>query len=74
MNIDDYQAKKEIATKKLAQTLSKQLAKTDIQLCGYANRTIVKRGSTMTAKGTSLYINGKGPAFLIGSFEAHKYV
>jgi len=71
--MNTYHVEKEMATAKLAKSLNAQLEKTDIQLCGYSSRTIVKQGSKMVVEGTSLYINGKGPAFLLGSFKAYTF-
>ncbi len=57
----------------LARSLTEALKSTNIQLCNYGRRYIVKKGCFIVAKGNSLYINGKGPAFLFGSFKAYTY-
>lgn len=59
------------AAEELAHKLSEALKTSDIQICNYSKRFIIRKGSAMVARGDSLYINGKGPAFLIGSFRAY---
>lgn len=55
----------------IAQKLNAQLAKSDVQVCNYARRYIIKRGSKMVVRGNCLYVNGKGAAFIAGSFAAY---
>ena len=44
----------------IAAKLNAQLEKTDVQICNYARRFIVKKGSKMEVRGNCLYVNGKG--------------
>lgn len=57
----------------IANALNAQLAKTDVQICNYACRYIIKKGSKMVVKANALYANGKGAAFLPGSFKAYAH-
>jgi hypothetical protein len=57
----------------VADKLNAQLKVSDVQICNYARRFIIKKGSTMVAKGNAVYANGKGPAYLIGSFKAYAH-
>lgn len=56
---------------RIATVMNKQLQTGDVQICNYACRYIVRKGSKMVARGNALYINGKGAAFLQGSFKAY---
>ena len=56
-----------------ADVLNSVLEFDDIQICNYARRFIVKKGSKMVVRGNSLYVNGKGAAFLYGTFKAYKH-
>lgn len=64
--------KNEVAIE-LAEAINEQLKKSDVQICNYARRFFVRKGATMVARGDSLYVNGKGAAFLVGSFEAYAH-
>ena len=64
--------KNEVA-KELAEAINTQLETTDVQICNYARRFFVSKGSRMVARGDSLYVNGKGAAFLVGSFKAYAH-
>lgn len=55
----------------IAAGLTKQLQSTDVQLCNFGRRFIVRKGCTVVARGNAVYINGKGAAFLVGSFKAY---
>ncbi len=57
----------------VADKINAQLKLSDIQICNYACRFIVKKGSAMVAKGNAIYVNGKGPAHLIGSFKVYAH-
>ena len=63
----------ETQAEKFADALNAVLEFNDIQICNYSRRFIVKKGSKMVARGNSLYVNGKGAAFLYGSFKAYKH-
>ena len=63
----------ETQAEKFAESLNTVLESGDVQICNYARRFIVKKGSKMVARGNSLYVNGKGAAFLYGSFKAYKH-
>lgn len=55
----------------IAKVINAQLAKSDVQICNYGRRFIVKKGCKMVVKNNALYVNGKGAAFLPGSFKAY---
>lgn len=57
----------------IAAKLNAQLEKTDVQICNYARRFIVKKGSKMEVRGNCLHVNGKGAAFIAGSFKAYAH-
>lgn len=58
---------------KVADSINKVLVNGDVQICNYACRYIIRRGSVMVADHNSIRVNGKGDAFLIGSFTAYSY-
>lgn len=62
-----------INVQQVADTLNTQLKVSDVQICNYACRFILKKGCTMVAKGNALYANGKGAAFVVGSFKAYAH-
>lgn len=59
------------AAETIASKLTAQLEKTDVQICNYGRRFIVRKGCTFVARGNAIYANGKGAAFLVGSFKAY---
>jgi ABC-type uncharacterized transport system fused permease/ATPase subunit len=65
--------KRQMTADIIANKINGQLKISDVQLCNHACRFIVKKGSAMVARGNSLYINGKGAAFLVGSFKAYAH-
>lgn len=64
---------KTLCAKTIADVLNTQLQKSDVQICNYSRRFVVKKGGVFTAEGDSIRVNGKGPAFLVGSFKAYSY-
>lgn len=61
------------AANTVATKLTAALKVGDVQICNYARRFIIKKGSAMVADGNSVRVNGKGAAFLIGSFKAYAH-
>lgn len=57
----------------VAEKLNAALQISDVQICNYSRRYIVKKGSTMVADKNSVRVNGNGAAFLIGSFKAYSH-
>lgn len=57
----------------IAWQLNQWLKTGDVQICNYARRFIIKKGNTMTVSGNLLQVNGKGPAFIAGTFQAYKH-
>jgi hypothetical protein len=55
----------------IAAALTKQLKSTDVQICNWGRRYVVRKGCTVVARGNAVYVNGKGAAFLVGSFKAY---
>ena len=64
---------REDAAVKIAEYLNNVLKSGDVQICNYACRYIVKRGCTMVVDGNGLRVNGKGAAFIVGSFKAYSH-
>lgn len=61
------------AAQNVATKINAALKNGDVQICNYSRRFIVKKGCTMVADGNSIRVNGKGAAFLIGSFKAYSH-
>jgi hypothetical protein len=55
----------------LADKMAEQLKKTDLQLCTWSKRYIIRRGSTVALDGLCIKFNGRGPNFIAGSFKAY---
>ncbi len=56
----------------IAAKMNQLLQETDLQVCNYSRRYKIKRGSTMVVRGNCLYVNGRGGAFIAGSFAVYK--
>lgn len=59
------------AAVKIADKINEVLKNNDVQICVYNASRVVKKGCKVVAKGNSIYINGKGGAFLVGSFKVY---
>ena len=62
------------AAETIATKLTAQLKHTDVQLCNYSRRFSFRKGCTFVARGNAVYANGKGAAFIVGSFKAYAQV
>ena len=55
----------------VAKKLNSALETGDVQICNYARRFIIKRGSVMKVDGNCMRVNGRGAAFIAGTFKAY---
>jgi len=60
------------AAKEIADKINEALKTGDVLLRVYNSSKLVKKGAFVVAKGDSIYVNGKGGAFMVGSFDAHR--
>lgn len=58
----------------IADKLNAALESSDVQICLYAARRIVRKGSKFIPDGPHhLRVNGHGPAFIVGTFKAYTH-
>lgn len=59
------------AAKEIADKINAALKTNNVLLRVYNSSRLIKKGMYVVAKGDSIYINGRGGAFVVGSFDAH---
>ena len=55
----------------VAAKLNHQLQSTGLLICNYSKQFVIRKGSVLTVDGNCLRVNGKGAAFIVGTFKAY---